>query len=90
MCIRDREREERTIKMKKKLLVAAILAAMTMFAAACGSDDTKGNSSTDNAGQSSEAEATPAGQDSGCLLYTSFIRLRESTSNHFVRDSGSK
>ncbi|WP_158349757.1 peptidylprolyl isomerase [Diplocloster modestus] len=51
--------------MKKKLLVAAILAAMTMFAAACGSDDTKGNSSTDNAGQSSEAEATPAGQDSG-------------------------
>ena len=50
--------------MKKKLLVAAILAAMTMFAAACGSDDTKGNSSTDNAGQSSEAEATPAGQDS--------------------------
>ena len=51
--------------MKKKLLVAAILAAMTMFAAACGSDDAKDNSAADNAEKSSEAEATPAGQDSG-------------------------
>ena len=54
--------------MKKKLLVAAILAAMTMFAAACGSDDKKDNGSTDNTGkteQSSEAETASEGQDSG-------------------------